>query len=167
MLSGLRFGKIKRMEQELKPKVTLVFGRICSGKSQYRSQDMVEKVYVSNIVRSIIESSDRDKLQNTMHLDDQIADRILQEVELIRSSSEIIVDGIRQVSIVEKVLQKYPDAELVWLEVPIEERKRRYDNRGASKDVESFEVADNKPIELECQRIFQIFKDNITTINNY
>jgi hypothetical protein len=155
------------MEQELKPKVTLVFGRICSGKSQHRSQDMVEKVYVSNIVRSIIESSDRDKLQNTMHLDDQIADRILQEVELIRSSSEIIVDGIRQVSIVEKVLQKYPDAELVWLEVPIEERKRRYENRGATKDVESFEVADNKPIELECQRIFQIFKDNITTINNY
>ena len=167
MLNGLKFGKIKRMEQELKPKVTLVFGRICSGKSHYRANDVVEKIYVSNIVRSIIESSDRDKLQNTMHLDDQIASKILQQVELVQSSSEIIIDGIRQVSIVEKVLEIYPNAELIWLEVPIEERKRRYDNRGASKDVESFEVADNKPIELECQRIFQIFKDNITIINNY
>ena len=27
--------------------------------------------------------------------------------------------------IVEKVLEKYPDAELVWLEVPEEERRRR------------------------------------------
>ena len=56
---------------------------------------------------------------------------------------------------------------MVWLEVPVEERKRRYENRKDIKDVESFEIADNKPIELECQRIFDTFKDKLTIINNY
>jgi len=79
----------------------------------------------------------------------------------------IIVDGIRQVSIVEKVLEKYPDAELVWLEVPEDERRRRYESRGDSRDVEPFDIADNKPIELECQKIFSTFKDKIKTIDNY
>jgi hypothetical protein len=79
----------------------------------------------------------------------------------------IVVDGIRQVSIVDRILSAYPDAELVWLEVPVEERKRRYDNRKDVKDVEPFEIADNKPIELECQKIFDTFRDKLTIINNY
>jgi hypothetical protein len=77
------------------------------------------------------------------------------------------VDGIRQVSIVNKVLEYYPAAELIWLEVPVEERKRRYENRKDVKDVELFEIADNKPIELECQNIFSTFRDKLTIINNY
>jgi hypothetical protein len=82
-------------------------------------------------------------------------------------TEEIIIDGIRQVSIVNKILEVYPDAELVWLEVPTEERKRRYESRKDIKDVEPFEVADNKPIELECQNIFSTFTDKIKIINNY
>ena len=155
------------MEQLLKPKITMVFGRICSGKSEYRIKDKVGRTYVSNIVRALVESSDRDKLQNSMHLDDQIAEKILEGPKLMEDTSEIIIDGIRQVSIVEKILEVYPDAELVWLEVPTEERKRRYESRKHVKDVELFEVADNKPIELECQRIFSTFRDKLTIINNY
>lgn len=155
------------MEQSLKPKITMVFGRICSGKSEYRIKDKVGRTYVSNIVRALVESSDRDKLQNSMHLDDQIAEKILEGPKLMEDTSEIIIDGIRQVSIVEKILEVYPDAELVWLEVPVEERKRRYESRKHVKDVELFEVADNKPIELECQKIFSTFRDKLTIINNY
>ena len=155
------------MEQLLKPKITMVFGRICSGKSEYRIKDKVGRTYVSNIVRALVESSDRDKLQNSMHLDDQIAEKILEGPKLMDDTSEIIIDGIRQVSIVEKILEVYPDAELVWLEVPTEERKRRYESRKHVKDVELFEVADNKPIELECQKIFSTFRDKLTIINNY
>ena len=145
----------------------MVFGRICSGKSQYRIEDKVGRTYVSNIVRALVESSDRDKLQNSMHLDDQIAKKILEGPELMEHTEEIIIDGIRQVSIVNKILEVYPDAEMIWLEVPVEERKRRYEARGAAKDIEPFEVADNKPIELECQNIFSTFKDKLTIINNY
>jgi hypothetical protein len=78
----------------------------------------------------------------------------------------VVVDGIRQSSIVDFVLKEFPDAELIWLEVPVRERKRRYEARKDVKDVELFEVADNKPIELECQKIYSIFKDKLRIINN-
>lgn len=150
------------MEQLLKPKVTLVFGRICSGKGSYKKDS--HRVVVSDIVRSIINTSDRDALQNTMHLDNRIAESI---IESAKAYDSIIIDGIRQVTIVDRVLTTFPNAELIWLEVPVEERKRRYENRKDVKDVEPFEVADNKPIELECQRIFNTFKNKLTIINNY
>ena len=160
------------MEQSLKPiNITLLFGRICSGKSSYRSTELISRVLVSAIVRSVISdnAATRDQLQDTMHLDTLIADHIIQHIDVLDRlyGHEIIIDGIRQVSIVNKVLEKYPDAELVWLEVPEEERKRRYESRKDMKDVQSFEVADNKPMELECQTIYSIFKDKLTIINNY
>ncbi len=161
------------MEQKLleKTKVILLFGRICSGKSSYRSDELIPRVNVSNTVRSVIAdfAATRDQLQDTMHLDYFIADSILKQIDILNSAYglDVIVDGIRQVSIVEMVLEKYPDAELVWLEVPEEERKRRYESRKDAKDSQPFEVADNKPIELECQNIFSTFKDKITIINNY
>jgi hypothetical protein len=78
----------------------------------------------------------------------------------------LIIDGIRQPSILKRLSTVYP-GEVVWLEVPLEERKRRYEARGAEKDTEPFEVADNKPIELECQNIYDTFKTKLFIINNY
>ena len=78
---------------------------------------------------------------------------------------ELIVDGIRQPSILDKLTVMYP-GEVVWLEVPLEERKRRYESRGAEKDTEPFEIADNKAIELECQKIYSIFSKQLKVINN-
>ena len=152
-------------------KITLLFGRICSGKSSYRSDELIPRIQVSTLVRSIIAdfAATRDQLQDTMHLDDLIAKSIIEHIDIYDSAYglDIIVDGIRQVSIVERVLEKYPNAELVWLSVPKHERKRRYESRKDIKDVEPFDVADNKPIELECQEIFLTFKDKIKIINNY
>ena len=157
-------------------RITLLFGRICSGKSSYKPD--LPRIVVSDVVRSIIGSADRSKLQTTMNLDDQIADRIVKAVAAFKKykqshrnvdihiSDEIIVDGIRQSSIVDQILQSYPDAKLVWLEVPVQERKRRYESRGADKDTEAFEIADNKPIELECQKIYTIFTKQLKVINN-
>ncbi len=128
------------------------------------------RIVVSDIVRSLVNTADRDVLQTTMHLDNRIAqsliDHIVQTFDQ-EYADHIIVDGIRQVTIVDRVLDAFPDAEMVWLEVPVEERKRRYEARGAAKDVEPFELADNKAIELECQKIFDTFKDKLTIINNY
>jgi len=155
------------MERKLSQKtnVTLLFGRICSGKSSYRSDELIPRIQVSTLVRSIIAdfAATRDQLQDTMHLDDLIAKSIIEHIDIYDSAYglDIIVDGIRQVSIVEMVLEKYPDAELVWLSVPKHERKRRYESRKDIKDVEPFDLADNKPIELECQEIFSTFKDKI------
>lgn len=155
------------MEQSSKLKLILVFGRICSGKGSYLPG--VRRIVVSDIVKRIVSSTNRDALQNSLHLDNQIATALINSIYIanMANEQEIVVDGIRQVSILDRVLGAYPDAELVWLEVPTEERKRRYENRKDVKDVEPFEVADNKPIELECQKIFDTFKDRLTIINNY
>jgi hypothetical protein len=155
------------MEQSLKPSIKLVFGRICSGKGSYLPD--VRRIVVSDIVKRIVSSNNRDALQNSLHLDSQIATTLINSIYIATMANEeyIVVDGIRQTTIVDRVLSVYPDAELIWLEVPVEERKRRYENRKDVKDVEPFEVADSKPIELECQRIFDTFKDKLTIINNY
>lgn len=161
------------MERKLSQKtnVTLLFGRICSGKSSYKPN--AYKVGVSQLVRAVIAdyapTATREQLQDTMHLDTKIAESILMVTDYaanLYKRPEVIIDGIRQVSIVEMILEKYPDADLVWLEVPTEERKKRYESRGDVKDVEPFDIADNKPIELECQNIFSTFKDKIKIINN-
>ena len=156
------------MEQSLKPKLTLLFGRICSGKGTYL-KDVDKRIVISDIVKSIVNSNNRDALQDSLHLDNQIGTTLINNIYIatMANREHIIVDGIRQVSIVSRVLSAYPDAELVWLEVPIEERKRRYESRNDIKDVEPFEIADNKPIELECQNIYSTFIDRITIINNY
>lgn len=155
------------MEQSSKLKLVLVFGRICSGKGSYLPG--VRRIVVSDIVKSIVSSSNRDALQNSLHLDSQIATTLINSIYIanMANEEEIVVDGIRQVSIVDRVLNAYPEAELIWLDCPTEERKRRYEARKDIKDVEPFEVADNKAIELECQRIFSTFKDKLTIINNY
>ena len=161
------------MKVEVKAEVIIVCGRICSGKSTFQS--MSYRIVVSNIVRDLMKSDDREKLQNSMHLDERIAEEIVGVLDATTTCIEkgiikrkpIIVDVIRQSTIIDKVLEWYPDSELVWLDVPETKRKQRYELRNDNKDTESFEVADNKPIELECQKIFSIFKDKLQIINNY
>lgn len=157
---------------ETTSKVTLLFGRICSGKSSFRPPNTY-RVEVSRLVRAVIAdyapTATREQLQDTMHLDTKIAESILMVTDYatqLYKHPEVIIDGIRQVSIVEMVLEKYPDAELVWLSVDDFERKRRYESRKDIKDVEPFEVADTKPIELECQKIYETYKDKLVIVNN-
>ena len=143
-----------------KAEIIVVCGRICSGKSSF--QAMSYRIVVSNIVRDLMNSNDRLELQKSMHLDHRIAKEILDILDAtstciekgIIKRSPIIVDGIRQASIVDAILKQYPDT-------------RRYENRKDIKDTEDFNIADNKPIELECQKIFSIFKDKLQIINNY
>lgn len=146
-------------------KITLLFGRICSGKSTMYPD--AKRVVVSNIVKDILETTDRDKLQDSLHLDLQIARAICVNLyHYAEQYPHVVVDGIRQSTIVNFLLAEFPDLEMIWLEVPIEERKRRYESRKDIKDVQPFEIADNKPIELECQNIFSIFKEQLKVINN-
>jgi len=123
---------------------------------------------VSDIVRNVVRSNDRERLQNSMHLENDILHGLAMciDYDMEMGVQELIIDGIRQPSILERLSAVYP-GEIVWLEVPLEERKRRYEARGAEKDTEPFEVADNKPIELECQNIYDTFKTKLFIINNY
>lgn len=146
-------------------KITLLFGRICSGKSTMYPD--AKRIVVSNIVKGILETTDRDKLQDSMHLDLEIAKSICMNLyHYAEQYPHVVVDGIRQSTIVDFILAEFPDVEMIWLEASTEERKRRYESRKDKKDVQPFEIADNKPIELECQNIFTIFKDRLQIIHN-
>jgi hypothetical protein len=147
-------------------KITYLCGRICSGKSTYRPE--ARRLMVSDIVRNVVNSNDRERLQNSMHLENDILEGLSMciDYDIEMDVQELIIDGIRQPSILKRLSTVYP-GEVVWLEVPLEERKRRYEARGAEKDTEPFEVADNKPIELECQNIYDTFKTKLFIINNY
>ena len=155
------------------PEVILVFGRICSGKSTFQSQSY--RIIVSNIVRGLMQTDDRAALQNSLDLDERIAEEVVGCIDALTTAIKyeliadkpIIVDGIRQTSIVDYVLQWYPESEMVWLDVPEKKRKERYESRKDNKDTEAFEIADNKPIELECQKIYETFKDKLQIIHNH
>jgi len=146
-------------------KITYLCGRICSGKSTYKPD--TRRLMVSDIVRNVVRSNDRERLQNSMHLENDILHGLAMciDYDMEMGVQELIIDGIRQPSILERLSAVYP-GEIVWLEVSLEERKRRYEARGAEKDTEPFEVADNKPIELECQKIYSIFSKQLKVINN-
>ena len=146
-------------------KITYLCGRICSGKSTYRPE--ARRLMVSDIVRNVVNSNDRERLQNSMHLENDILHGLAMciDYDIEMGVQELIIDGIRQPSILERLTAEYP-GEIVWLEVPLEERKRRYEARGAEKDTEPFEVADNKSIELECQKIYSIFSKQLKVVNN-
>lgn len=155
----------------MQPKIKLVFGRICSGKSSLKRDPLRDAVIeVSHLVKTLIKRSNREALQNTVDLDMEIAELLLNriaELEAENAWSVIVIDGIRQASIVQQVLERYPEVELVWVEVPTEERKRRYYARQHPKDIEPFEIVDNREIELEGQKIFDTFRNRLTIINNY
>jgi predicted kinase len=158
---------LEQVMDEPKSGLTLIFGRICSGKSVYAKKQECS-ISVSKIVRDLINSASRSDLQSTAHLDATIAEKLLADIdEAYDYVMDLYIEGIRQISIVETILERYPNANMIWLEVPTEERKRRYELRADLKDVESFEVADNKFLELESLKILDTFRDRITIVNNY
>ena len=148
-------------------KVLFLFGEICSGKSTYDVGQGSLRITVSNVVRRLMQSEDREVLQKSKHLDTVIADEIIEEIDNIfgyvyPSPQTIIIDGIRQYSIVEQVQQWLPnnvEVEYKWLEVDREERKRRFEARKDPKDNLSFEEAEKRDNELGLSELFSILKE--------
>ena len=148
-------------------RVLFLFGEICSGKSTFDVGQESVRITVSNIVKRLMQSEDREVLQKSKHLDNIIADEIIEEVDNIfgyvyPSPQTIIIDGIRQYSIVEQVQQWLPDnveVEYKWLEVDREERKRRFEARKDPKDTLTFEEAEKRDNELGLSELFSILKE--------
>lgn len=148
-------------------KVVFLFGEICSGKSTYDFGEQSMRITVSNIVKRLMQSEDREVLQKSKHLDTVIADEILEEIDnlfgyVYPSPHTIVVDGIRQYSIVEQVQQWLPNniqVEYKWLEVDSAERKRRFEARKDPKDTLTFEEAEKRDNELGLSELFSILKE--------
>lgn len=143
----------------LQADVNLVCGNICSGKNTFCSQfkDTHEHIVVSDIVRSIIKSTDRSTLQDTKHLADQIAIELVDSIDkaLLRGK-KVMIDGIRQMSLIWVVVNEYKkyDRSVIWLECDDDVLKQRYQDRSAQKDKGlSFEDAMKADEELGIKEI--------------
>ncbi len=155
-------------------KVLFLFGEICSGKSTYEFPTNTVKLTVSNIVKRLMQSDDREILQNSKHLDTKIADMIAEDIwhyqnfvfeDSHTTPDYFVVDGIRQHSILAQIEQWIAttnpniQVEYKWLEVDREERKRRFEARKDPKDTLTFEEAEKRDNMLGLSELFSILKE--------
>lgn len=134
------------------PQLVLVFGRICSGKGTYcRNMPGYTQIVTSDIVRAVSKANTRSGLQDTAHLDREIAAQMVQAIQsVLDSGGKVVVDGIRQKSIVAAVKSAFPNVstKLVWLDVPQDVLRQRYADRADKKDDQTFDDAYSRDEKL-------------------
>jgi len=152
-------------------KVVFLFGEICSGKSTYNHNDEHSvKLIVSDFVKELMQSEDREVLQNSKHLDTRIVDEIVKTIWNYMAYAEgspecYIIDGIRQYTVLQPIERwlteqfKNVELEYKWLEVSSAERKRRFEARKDPKDTLTFEEAEKRDNELGLSELFSILKE--------
>lgn len=150
-------------------RIVLLFGKICSGKSTYADAlsyiTKAKRITVSDIVKRVSGKVSRSELQNTAHMDKEICEELCLEID---NYDSVIIDGIRQYSIVSGLAAKYgyDMMDLVWLEVPEDVRRYRFYNRSISKDDIAFQEADARDEKLGLKELQDRLKDVYITINN-
>lgn len=148
-------------------KIVLVSGNLCSGKGHFckNAYPDYEHIVVSDIVRSLMQSSDRSKLQDSKHLDERIA-AILSD--LIYPHEKVVVDGIRQVSIIDALKQRWGDKieDIIWLDVPTDVLRSRFDNRASAKDNISFDDAMARDEQLGIRDVENYIRTNHRVVSN-
>lgn len=150
-------------------KITLIFGKICSGKSTYADAlcyvIKAKRVTVSDIVKRVSGKVTRSELQTTAHMDQDIVNELCVEVD---KYDRIVIDGIRQSSIAIGLVKKYgiDNIDMIWLEVPDDIRRYRFYDRSISKDDMTFEDANASDDKLGLAELQSSLKDLYIKINN-
>ena len=150
-------------------RIVLLFGKICSGKSTYADAlcyvTKAKRITVSDIVKRVSGKVSRSELQGTAHMDKEIALELIAE---IKKYDKVVIDGIRQLSIVLELAAEYgiENLDLIWLEVPDDVRKYRFHDRAISKDDITFEEADARDEKLGLKLLAESLKNTYTIINN-
>lgn len=150
-------------------KIVLLFGKICSGKSTYADAlcyvTKAKRITVSDIVKRVSGKVSRSELQNTAHMDQDICHELCQE---INKYDKVVIDGIRQYTIVTGLVSEYglENLDLIWLEVPDATRRYRFYDRAISKDDITFEAADERDEKLGLKELQDKLKDSYIIVNN-
>jgi predicted kinase len=120
--------------------IVLVAGKVCSGKGRFCPTQYpgYHHITVSDVVRRIANTNVRSKLSDTGSLDTLIINELVKEID---QHEHVVIDGIRQVSIINALTKRYRVDDMVWLDVPEAERRRRFAARASSKDDVSFDDA--------------------------
>lgn len=127
--------------------ISFVCGQLCSGKTLYaKSLSQISDsnfIEVGDIVRELKQTQERKQLQDTKYLSSKIIEKIKDEYNT-NNTKQLIVSGVRQV----EILSAFPDAVLLWIECPKEERKKRYQKRAREGDSQTFDEAEAGDINL-------------------
>ena len=151
------------------PKITLLFGKICSGKSTYADAlcyvTKAKRITVSDIVKRLSGMTSRSQLSTTADLDESIAIELCKE---IKRYDKVVIDGIRQYSIVFELVLEFgrDEIEMIWLEVPDEVRRHRFYDRAIAKDDMTFEMSNELDDKLGLADLQEKLKDVYTIVNN-
>ncbi len=141
--------------------IVLICGPICSGKSTLSKQIAQKTGYthipVSKIVASIVNTHDRESLQNTADQTETICEALdIQIAASVEQFGGAIVDGIRQPDIIEYlfVLFGLNRITMIWVDPGVEERRLRWNIRAAAKDQGlSFDKIDKVDFEMGLDKI--------------
>lgn len=148
--------------------IVLVFGKLCSGKGTYCApftKKGFKHISTSDIAKRVSGAKTRGALQHTADAGPAIAQEL---VDIIGRHDKVIVDGIRQPQIVDAIVARFGrnNIDMVWLDVPDDVRKARFEKRGAAKDDQSFEDADAGDAKLGLTKIEQKYKPQSTVIDH-
>lgn len=141
--------------------IILLCGNLSSGKGHYIRQNYPDykQISVSSVVKTLTNMKTRSELSTTAHLDMGIL-KVL--IEQIKHHPKVVVDGIRQLSILNGLQKEFGDQikEVIWLEVPMHELKRRFEARQARKDDLPFEQAIKSDQDLGISDVERYIKKN-------
>lgn len=146
-------------------RIILVIGKVCSGKDTFAKQHLNHiQIDIGSLVRELSQTISR---THDKSLDVRIIDRLGECL----SNGNYIITGIRQLSILNKLISQYSEEiEMIYLNVPLEELKRRFITRAAEKDSKyTFEEVLQRDADLGLAEIEDFIEANtslFTIINN-
>jgi hypothetical protein len=149
--------------------IKFIFGRICSGKDfickEMNKNDDYHIITISNILRKITGLTKRSDLLMTEDLKEDIFKEIKKEFE---GEDKIIVNGIRQIEVLEYILKDYGDndIQMYWVDCKDEIRKNRFENRQSNKDNLSIEEADERDNKMGLGEIIEKYGNEMIRIDN-
>ena len=154
--------------------VVVVCGYPCSGKGTFVAERFPnsnwEQITTSDVVRDISGMMQRSNLGTTGHLDQVIAEEIVNRShEALLRKKSVVIEGIRQYSILESVRDSMATEgckiTVIWLSVSTKELRRRFELRGDKKDDLTFEEAIDSDCKLGLTELeYRLKSDPTTTI---
>jgi predicted kinase len=137
--------KLLNLLESTEKQIVIVSGNLCSGKNYFCSKNFADytQITVSDVVRFLSKVSSRSELAKTSSLDQQIATTIIAMIDGSKSTNKFIVDGIRQITILQALQQHFGDQikQIIWLDTPDDVAKERFMNRQSTKDNQDYEAA--------------------------
>lgn len=155
--------------------IVIVCGKICSGKNTFCKtfDDSFVHIVVSDVVKIISGVLHRSELSDTASLDILIAGELIEMCkEYTQIDRKVIIDGIRQKTIYDAIVEEFGGDEIMsfWLEVPEEILEQRYYDRSAKKDWGlpfKEALAKDDVLGLGELEIYMKGLDNVSIVSNY